>query len=84
MRMFFSLVAFFSFLNLNFSILELFMEKGLGNNNDRQEGQRSVRDATSMDDSSSPFFLYDSNHPGMNLILNPLAGANYPTWQCNA
>ncbi|GKU92898.1 hypothetical protein SLEP1_g6561 [Rubroshorea leprosula] len=31
-------------------------------------------------DSSSPYFLHSSDHPGLNLVSSPLNEANYSTW----
>jgi len=32
------------------------------------------------DDSSSPFYLNNRDHPGLILVLNPLIGSNYNSW----
>ncbi|XP_073057276.1 uncharacterized protein [Primulina eburnea] len=35
---------------------------------------------TSIDDSSSPFYLKNGDHPGLNLVSHALTGTNYNTW----
>ncbi|KAL6348402.1 hypothetical protein AAG906_005710 [Vitis piasezkii] len=35
---------------------------------------------SSMEDSTSPYFLHNSDHPGIVLISHHLIGANYNTW----
>ncbi|KAL5560973.1 hypothetical protein UlMin_030720 [Ulmus minor] len=54
------------------------MARGSGNNNGGRGGQGEV---VSTDDSSSPFFLNNGDHPGLNLISYPLTGNNYHTWR---
>ncbi|KAL5554930.1 hypothetical protein UlMin_037166 [Ulmus minor] len=54
------------------------MAKGSGKNNGGRGGQGEV---VSTDDSSSPFFLNNGDHPGLNLVSHPLTGSNYHTWR---
>ena len=54
------------------------MAKGSRKNNGRRGGQGEV---VSTDDSSSPFFLNNGDHPGLNLVSHPLTGNNYHTWR---
>ncbi|KAL5556865.1 hypothetical protein UlMin_039101 [Ulmus minor] len=46
----------------------------IGNSN--QNGE-----ITAIEDSSSPYFLHNGDHPGLNLVSNPLNGANFHTWR---
>ncbi|XP_073017752.1 uncharacterized protein [Primulina eburnea] len=46
-------------------------------------GQASNNQAVaraSMEDSSSPFYLHNGYHPGLNLVSHALTGTNYNTW----
>ncbi|KAL5560808.1 hypothetical protein UlMin_037019 [Ulmus minor] len=53
------------------------MARGSGNNNGGRGGQGEV---VSTDNSSSPFFLNNGDHPGLNLVSHPLTENNYHTW----
>ncbi|XP_073016728.1 uncharacterized protein [Primulina eburnea] len=46
-------------------------------------GQASNNQAAarvSVEDSSSPFYLHNGDHPGLNLVSHALTGMNYNTW----
>ncbi|XP_073042328.1 uncharacterized protein [Primulina eburnea] len=46
-------------------------------------GQASSNQAAaraSVEDSSSPFYLHNADHPGLNLVSHILTGTNYNTW----
>ncbi|KZV54219.1 hypothetical protein F511_14632 [Dorcoceras hygrometricum] len=34
-----------------------------------------------LEDSSSPYYLHNGDHPGLLLFFNPLVGSNYNTWR---
>ncbi|KZV47147.1 hypothetical protein F511_16989 [Dorcoceras hygrometricum] len=36
---------------------------------------------TTLEDSSSPYYLHNGDHPGLTLVSNPLIGSNYNTWR---
>ena len=57
------------------------MAKGSGANNGRRRSQGHIGEVVSMDDSSSPFFLHNGDHPGLNLVSHPLTGNSYHTWR---
>ncbi|BFG35181.1 hypothetical protein CerSpe_214550 [Prunus speciosa] len=44
----------------------------MGKDQETKDGDKS--------DSSSPFFIHHSDHPGMVIISKPLNGNNYATW----
>ncbi|XP_075492397.1 uncharacterized protein LOC142530447 [Primulina tabacum] len=46
-----------------------------GNNMANNQPNRSV-----LEDSSSPFFLQNGDHPGLLLVSHQLTGSNYNTW----
>ncbi|XP_075481129.1 uncharacterized protein LOC142521842 [Primulina tabacum] len=46
-------------------------------------GQASNNQAAaraSIEDSSSPYYLHNGDHPGLNLVSHALTGTNYDTW----
>ncbi|KAL5556595.1 hypothetical protein UlMin_038831 [Ulmus minor] len=50
-------------------------------NNDNQFSSLDQSDHHSTDDTSSPFYLSNGDHPGFNLVFNHLLGTNYNS--CN-
>ncbi|KAL5571511.1 hypothetical protein UlMin_021108 [Ulmus minor] len=59
------------------------MAKGGSNNGRRESLGNSTQNGeiTAIENSSSPDFLHNEDHPSLNLVLNPLNGANYHTWR---
>ncbi|RVW80139.1 Retrovirus-related Pol polyprotein from transposon RE2 [Vitis vinifera] len=55
------------------------MAKG-GSGNGNRGGQVNS-EIVVVEDSSSPYFLHNGDHPGLNLVSNLLIGANYHTWR---
>ena len=55
------------------------MAKG-GSGNGNRGGQVNS-EIVVVEDSSSPYFLHNGDHPGLNLVSNLLTGANYHTWR---
>ncbi|RVW13837.1 Retrovirus-related Pol polyprotein from transposon RE1 [Vitis vinifera] len=55
------------------------MAKG-GSGNGNRSGQVNS-EIVVVEDSSSPYFLHNGDHPGLNLVSNLLTGANYHTWR---
>ncbi|XP_059596413.1 uncharacterized protein LOC132254553 [Vitis vinifera] len=55
------------------------MAKG-GSGNGNRGGQVNS-EIVVVEDSSSPYFLHNGDHPGLNLVLNLLTGPNYHTWR---
>ena len=55
-----------------------------GNNNNRSQPlippSSSQYDPSSMENTHSPFFLHNGDHPGLVLVSHILTGANYNTW----
>ncbi|KAL5562858.1 hypothetical protein UlMin_032605 [Ulmus minor] len=58
------------------------MARGGSNNGGRGSVGNSNQNGeiTAIEDSSSPYFLHNGDHPGLNLVSNPLNGANFHTW----
>ena len=57
----------------------MFIARG-GSSNGGHGGQ-SHSEIVVVEDSSSPYFLHNGDHPGLVLVSNPLTGANYHTWR---
>ncbi|RVW95994.1 hypothetical protein CK203_027647 [Vitis vinifera] len=55
------------------------MAKG-GSGNGNRGGQVNS-EIVVVEDSSSPYFLHNGDHPRLNLVSNLLTGANYHTWR---
>ncbi|KAL5540363.1 hypothetical protein UlMin_043038 [Ulmus minor] len=54
---------------------------GRGGSNNGGCGGQSNSEIVAVEDSSSPYFLHNGDHPGLTLVSNPLNGANYHTWR---
>ncbi|KAL5543954.1 hypothetical protein UlMin_007738 [Ulmus minor] len=67
------------------------MAHGGGSNNNNNGGHRPNNggsnrfanlDRSASDDSNSPYYLSNGDHPGLALVSQPLIGNNYNSWSC--
>lgn len=51
-----------------------------GNSNTGNRAVVNTPSASAMEDSGSPYFLHNGDHPGLILVSHQLTGSNYNTW----
>ncbi|KAL5570585.1 hypothetical protein UlMin_027160 [Ulmus minor] len=45
------------------------------------KGKGNASSLPSMEDSGSPYYLHNGDHPSLVLVSHPLSGSNYNTWR---